>query len=116
MKQIKNVNELEKVRESIVASRDPNKPLIIVCGGTGCRASGSEVLAQELAKELKKHKLTNKVDLKMSGCHGFCQRGPVVLIYPQDIFYQMVGKENPERDARDIVKPVSYTHLTLPTN
>ena len=104
MKQIKNVKELEKVRESIVASRDPNKPLIIVCGGTGCRASGSEVLAQELAKELKKHKLTNKVDLKMSGCHGFCQRGPVVLIYPQDIFYQMVGKENPERDARDIVK------------
>jgi len=104
MERIKNIDNLEQVRKSIIASRKPDLPSITVCGGTGCRASGSEALAKELTALLKKNKLRGRVEFKMSGCHGFCQRGPVVVINPMGIFYQMVGRKNPKKDAGDIIR------------
>ncbi len=104
MKRLSSVEALESVREEIRASRDPDATQITVCGGTGCRANGSLELAQALAATLAERGLDGKVQLKLSGCHGFCQQGPVVVIDPQGVFYGKVGCDDLEMDVREIVE------------
>jgi NADH-quinone oxidoreductase subunit F len=101
---ISSAEQLEELREQIRSSRDPEQLRITVCGGTGCRANGSAELAEALRGEIAERGLGEKVELKMSGCHGFCQQGPVVLVDPQGVFYRQVGLEDREADARDIIE------------
>lgn len=104
MEKIVSFGKLEEIRNEILSRKSPQQTCITVCGGTGCRAWGSEQLVALFEKELKRKKLTGKIEFKMSGCHGFCQRGPVVVIEPEGIFYQTVGRESPEKDVREIVE------------
>ena len=90
MARIISLDELEKLRESILNSRDPNQTVIAVCGGTGCRAYGVDSVITAFEEEVKKQGLENKVVIKTTGCHGFCERGPVMIIRPRDIFYQRI--------------------------
>ncbi|MFH1730945.1 MAG: NADH-ubiquinone oxidoreductase-F iron-sulfur binding region domain-containing protein, partial [Planctomycetota bacterium] len=99
-----SIEGLELLRERIRASQDPDRARIIVCGGTGCRSAGSLNVADALAKELRRRRLKTKVALKLSGCHGFCQQGPVVIMEPHRIFYREVGMKGLTRDVRDIVE------------
>ncbi|HVN24978.1 MAG TPA: FAD-dependent oxidoreductase [Syntrophorhabdales bacterium] len=87
---LKSDTDLSKFREEILSERDPNKPCITVCGGTGCRAWGGGEVRQMFTEEIEKQGLAGKVDVLPTGCHGFCERGPVVVILPQEIFYQSV--------------------------
>jgi NADH:ubiquinone oxidoreductase subunit F (NADH-binding)/(2Fe-2S) ferredoxin/Pyruvate/2-oxoacid:ferredoxin oxidoreductase delta subunit len=104
MARISSPAELEKWRESIRASHDVSRPCITVCGGTGCRALGSEQVYAAFKEELEKQDLETKVDLKMTGCHGFCERGPLVVIFPERIFYPGVAlKDIPEVVSKTIV-------------
>ncbi len=104
-KRLDSVKGLEALRKAIVASRDPDKPCITVCGGTGCHSFGSEGVSDAFKAEIKKNKLATKVDVKVTGCHGFCEKGPVVVIKPRDIFYQKVkAKDVPEIVAETVVK------------
>jgi NADH-quinone oxidoreductase subunit F len=104
-KRLDSVKGLEALRKAIVASRDPDKPCITVCGGTGCHSFGSEGVSDAFKAEIKKNKLAAKVDVKVTGCHGFCEKGPVVVIKPRDIFYQKVkAKDVPEIVAETIIK------------
>jgi NADH-quinone oxidoreductase subunit F len=73
---------------------DPDRPRITVCGGTGCHASGCKEVASTFEECLKSGGLTDRVDLVITGCHGFCERGPIVIIYPQGIFYQKVTPDD----------------------
>jgi NADH:ubiquinone oxidoreductase subunit F (NADH-binding)/(2Fe-2S) ferredoxin len=94
---LKSVGELETLRKSITAKRDPDKAVITVCNGTGCHAHGCRAVTAAFQEEVKKQKLQNKVDIRATGCHGFCERGPLVVIKPEDIFYQRVRvKDVPE--------------------
>ena len=70
------------------------KKNILVCGGTGCVASQSRTVHDALESELKKRGLENQIKLKYSGCHGFCQQCPLVLIEPQGYFYCRVTGEH----------------------
>jgi NADH-quinone oxidoreductase subunit F len=89
--------ELEALRSSILKKRDPNKPCITVCNGTGCRAYGSKSIAAAFQEEVKRQNLAARVDVKTIGCPGFCERGTLVVIKPKDIFYQRVRvKDVPE--------------------
>ncbi len=98
MARINSAIELEEVRKAIVSKKDPNKPCIAICGGIGClRGRDSLILAFEEA--VKKHSLQDKVDVRVTGCHGFCAQGPNVVIYPDEIAYVQVKPE----DAADIV-------------
>ena len=63
---------------------------ILVCGGTGCRASASEAVHQEVVKEIAKKGLSNEVSIVETGCNGFCAAGPIMVIYPEGTFYQYV--------------------------
>jgi len=73
-----------------MAKRDPAKPCITICNGTGCQAYGSKGVVAAFQDEVKKKKLGVKVDVKAIGCPGFCERGTLVVIKPEDIFYQRV--------------------------
>ena len=91
---LKSINELEGLRQDIRNSRSSDKPLITVCGGTGCHASGCMELVEALKSKLGSAGLEDKVDLNVTGCHGFCERGPIVLIHPQGFFYQKVTPDD----------------------
>ena len=97
MRRITSVADLEALRRKLQEKYRAEKLRIIVCGGTGCRSSKSMEVVEAFKKEIESLGLENKVDLKVSGCHGFCERGPIVVIYPEQIFYQRVKpKDVPE--------------------
>jgi NADH-quinone oxidoreductase subunit F len=99
MARLAHSHDLERFRQSLVLGRDPRRLMVNVCVDTGCRALGAERIYESLCREVQARGLNEKVEVKPTGCPGFCQRGPVVVINPQDIFYQQVA----ETDVADIV-------------
>lgn len=91
--------KLEKLRAKVIESRDKEKTCITICGGTGCHAYGCVEIAQEFKDEIRKQKLEKKIDIRVTGCHGFCERGPIVVIQPEGIFYQRVKN----KDIKEII-------------
>ena len=73
---------------------------ILVCGGTGCSASASHEIVEELNKELVAHDLTDFAKVVVTGCFGFCERGPIVKIIPDNTFYTRVKPS----DAKEIIE------------
>ncbi len=63
---------------------------ILICGGTGCKASSSHVIAEKLQQALEKNNIADKVDVITTGCFGFCEKGPIVKIIPDNTFYTQV--------------------------
>ncbi|MDD4859361.1 MAG: NAD(P)H-dependent oxidoreductase subunit E, partial [Dehalococcoidales bacterium] len=105
MAKIKTSQELETLRKSIIDKRDPNKACITICNGTGCHAHGCEKVTAAFTEELKRLNLTEKVDIRKTGCHGFCEKGTLVVIKPKGIFYHGVKeKDIPEIVAETIAK------------
>jgi NADP-reducing hydrogenase subunit HndC len=72
---------------------------MLVCGGTGCRASASEMLHENLKKEVQENGLENDVQVVTTGCFGFCEKGPIVKVIPDNTFYVSVEP----KDAKDII-------------
>lgn len=103
MKKLGTSSDLEQLRKAVVESRDPSKPTITICGGTGCSASGAQKVWGALKENLKGEGLEDEIDIKRTGCHGFCERGPLVVIYPQKIFYQRVAID----DVPEIISQVA---------
>ena len=77
-----------------------NKINILVCGGTGCRASNSEIILGNLKQELENKGLEDQVSVVKTGCFGFCEKGPIVKIMPDNTFYTQVKPE----DAKEIIE------------
>lgn len=72
---------------------------LLVCGGTGCTASDSLKLVKMLKESIKKHEITNEVEVVVTGCFGFCEKGPILKVYPDNVFYITVKPE----DAEEII-------------
>ncbi len=104
LNRLSSPDELEAVRESIIKSRDANKPCLTICGGTGCLALGGASVIATFQQEIQKQGLSSKVDLRITGCRGFCERGPHVVIHPEGILYQRVKQG-------DVAEVVSQTIL-----
>lgn len=73
---------------------------IVICGGTGCLSSKSQLIKEEFDRILKQLHLEEEVYVYMSGCFGLCEKGPVVIIYPDQVFYVHITKD----DVEEIVK------------
>ncbi len=73
---------------------------ILICGGTGCHASQSALIKENFEKLLKENNLENDVQVIGTGCFGFCEKGPIVKILPDNTFYTQVKPE----DAEEIIK------------
>jgi NADH:ubiquinone oxidoreductase subunit F (NADH-binding)/(2Fe-2S) ferredoxin len=67
---------------------------LLVCGGTGCRASESNLILESLKRELEEKGLSSEVQVIMTGCFGFCEKGPVVKVMPDNTFYVQVKPED----------------------
>ena len=99
---LESAEQLDTLREKLVADLDPDRPLIVICHGTGCMANGSPKVAQAFREAIKEAGLSAKVipGIKTTGCQGFCSRGPLVLIRPAGLFYQRVQP----KDVAEIVE------------
>ncbi|RLI06071.1 NADH-quinone oxidoreductase subunit F [Candidatus Bathyarchaeota archaeon] len=104
VKKIKSPSELRKLRREILKKRDPKKPVITVCVSTGCSALGAGKVVEALKKEIKKRKLERKVEVKETGCLGFCELGPRLIVYPKEIPYFKVKPEDvPEIISKTVI-------------
>ena len=99
MARLQSAAELKDFRAKLVAGRDPAKPCIAVCAGAACGGLDSAMVAAAFAAEIKKQAVEAKVDFRVTGCHGFCNMGPNVVVGPDDICYFEVQPE----DVPDIV-------------
>ena len=93
---ISSLKDLRDLRQQIEAEKDPAKTEIVVCHGTGCMAAGSPKVTEAMRAALAEADLDIDVrpGIKTTGCHGFCSRGPLVIIQPEGIFYQKVKPED----------------------
>jgi NADH-quinone oxidoreductase subunit F len=105
LEKLKSKQDLEKLRKEILAARkkEKGKPLVTICNGTGCHASGCVEVTKAFRQEIANQGLADKVNIKAIGCHGFCERGPIVVIQPGDIFYQWVKVEDIPQILRETV-------------
>ena len=94
MPRIKSTVELEALRKEILSRRDADKPCITLCSGSACHATGSGNVAAALEQEIEKQGVAADVTYRRTGCHGFCEQGPIVVIYPQGICYLKVQPED----------------------
>lgn len=108
---LKTRQELDDLRQAYTASFKSEKKKILVCGGTGCVAGGSLTIYDNLIKimkdkglnctvELTEHEHDDSVGVKKSGCHGFCEMGPLVRVEPGGILYTKVKPD----DCEEIVE------------
>ncbi|MFH1018996.1 MAG: NADH-ubiquinone oxidoreductase-F iron-sulfur binding region domain-containing protein, partial [Pseudomonadota bacterium] len=99
LKHLETPSHLEAFRQDILRARDDSRPAAKICCTTGCRAGGSLKIIETLRRELSDRGLSDKIDVKKTGCRGFCEKGPVMSIEPENIFYIQVTPE----DVPDIV-------------
>ena len=90
MKKLKTAGELEQLRDEILSRRDPDRNCIVTSVGTCGLACGSEDVVKAISRALSDLGLKNSVDIRTTGCQGFCEIEPVVVIYPKRILYQQV--------------------------
>ncbi len=78
---------------------------VLICAGTGCLSAGANEVAQTLTEQLQKHDLSERVRVLLSGCHGFCEKGPLVVVYPEDVFYcEVTAADVPELVEEYLIK------------
>jgi NADH-quinone oxidoreductase subunit F len=94
MTRITEPARLEELRREIVSRRDPEKPCITLCSGSACHATGSEEVAARVEEELGARGLRDAVGFRRTGCHGFCEKGPIVVIDPAEICYLQVQPDD----------------------
>ncbi|HCJ79378.1 MAG TPA: NADH-quinone oxidoreductase subunit F, partial [Desulfotomaculum sp.] len=78
---------------------------LLLCGGTGCHASGSLAVKKALIAELDKKNLSEEIKIVETGCNGFCALGPIMVVYPEGVIYTLIKPEDiPELVEEHLVK------------
>ncbi|MCM8786123.1 MAG: 4Fe-4S binding protein [Candidatus Omnitrophica bacterium] len=117
MKKINDIEELKKLREKLIKGKNKEGIVISVCMETGCIASGSYEIYKELLKEVKRLK-DKKVKVLKTGCHGFSEVDPAIVIYPEKIFYIKVKVDDIDEiiektiQKREIIERLTYKDET----
>jgi len=99
MSRLNSYRELDHLREQLREQYAKFTSTIILCGGPGCHASRSQAVIDSIRRELSAQRLTSKVRLLVTGCHGFCEEGPLMIIEPGNLFYCRISPD----DAFEIV-------------
>ena len=98
--------KLEEIARKAGKERQDRECEVLVCAGTGCLANGAAEIVEAFQKSIKEKKVNGLTveAVKETGCHGFCQMGPLLIIQPDNIFYVLLKP----RDAKALVE----THLS----
>ena len=113
MKEIPNI-QARQVQDDLRINYGPNKKFITICAGTGCRAYGSLKVKEALEAEIKKQNMN--VEVLATGCFGFCEKGPMVVVHPHKYFYHQVKVEDvPEIVSKtvangEVISRLLYRH------
>src|SRR5690554_6100720 len=67
---------------------------VLICTGTGCVSSGAKTIKDSLAAKLRESGLQDEIKVVETGCHGFCEKGPIVIVYPEGVFYCQVTADD----------------------
>ena len=95
--------QARQIQDNLTIYYGPKKKFVTICAGTGCRASGSLKVKEALEAEIKKQNMN--VDVLATGCLGFCEKGPMVVVHPDKYFYQHVKVEDvPEIVSKTVTK------------
>jgi NADP-reducing hydrogenase subunit HndC len=116
MARINSPAELEALRQEILSTRDPQKPCITLCSGSACQASGSREVAASMEEEIQNQGLGGAVDLRKTGCHGFCERGPMIVIHPEEICYFQIKPEDVPEILSQTIKEKKVVERLLYTD
>lgn len=99
---LNSIDDLKRVREEsqglLFLRKNAGVPgpkrEILVCAGTGCHSARSKEIVEDFSRELEKRNLTDKATCHITGCFGFCEKGPIVKIFPDDVFYTEVKEDD----------------------
>ena len=94
MSKLKSIKEFTALQDKKKTDKKNKMLTVILSSGTCGQAGGSLKVAETLKKELNKQKLENKVKLRITGCHGFCEQEPLLVIEPGNIFYCRIKPED----------------------
>ena len=106
MKAITSFEQLEGYRERVKAAQKKDLPSVLICFGTGCQANGAVAVAEAFREEIERKglKVDVNVGFKTTGCHGYCENGPLVVLRPKDVLYLKVKpKDVPEIVEKSLV-------------
>jgi NADH-quinone oxidoreductase subunit F len=111
MKKFNSVSDLSTFRNSLLSQESKDKTCVRVCT-TGCRAYGALDIHDAFISEIEKSGLSQSVEIKETGCHGFCAKAPVIGIDPKGLFYQHVTVADvPEIVSQTLMKGELVDHL-----
>jgi NADH-quinone oxidoreductase subunit F len=100
---LRSIDDFDTMQKEIIRKRDSSRKLITLCNGTGCNALKGKEITKLLTDELKKQGVTD-VTVLATGCHGFCEQGPIMVIRPSGIFYKGVKPDHVERIVSETIK------------
>jgi NADH:ubiquinone oxidoreductase subunit F (NADH-binding)/(2Fe-2S) ferredoxin/ferredoxin len=113
MTMVRTPEELLELKERLIRERDPDQPRVSVCCGTGCRVHGSMDVIEAFRREIDGRSLNGDISVVGTGCHGFCEKGPVVVLKPSGVFYQGVAVDDvPEIVAESVLNGAVIDKLT----
>ena len=98
---------LGNLKSELAPVDDMGRRAIAVCRGTGCSSSASAELVQALRGVLAAHGLGDQVEVRRTGCFGFCAQGPIVVVYPGEVFYTQVTPEDAKPSSSSTSSTVS---------
>jgi NADH-quinone oxidoreductase subunit F len=91
MPRLHSLDELEALRAASIQARDPARVCLTVCAGSGCTSAGAHDVLRSLRQALERQGLQDTIDVKSTGCHGFCEKGPLMIVWPEGVFYNRVS-------------------------
>jgi len=94
MARLNSPQELKRFQEELLSQRPSTTSFVSICAGTGCLAAGAKEVIGAFKEEMEKSGIAAKIQSKETGCPGFCERGPVVVIYPEEICYLQVAPQD----------------------
>jgi NADP-reducing hydrogenase subunit HndC len=112
------LSKIEESKARLAVQPGMYRMHLMLCAGTGCVAGGSYKIKEALERELEKRGLSAEIGVFMTGCNGFCAQGPVMVVKPDEIFYQRLSvKDIPRLVEEHMLKgrPVKELMYTLPT-
>ncbi|GBR74564.1 Fe-hydrogenase HydB [Candidatus Termititenax aidoneus] len=111
------VEDLKKIAKEQVGVKSAYQKVVLVCGGTGCESSKSDLIYRNLLKGVRDSGADKNVQVIKTGCFGFCEKGPIVKVQPDESFYVEVKPEDAaEIVSEHLVKGQEVTRLLYDKN